>query len=260
MSLTDADDGRLLMYCHAGCSFTEVVDALRRKGLIEHRRSNTRVSSAEARRHRAVETDAMKKRSRMAWKLWNAASPIAGTLGETYLNGRGIDCTLPDTLRYMDSCWHRDSQSLPAIVARVDGGDGFAIQRTYLTPDGTAKADHVEAKLSLGCMRGGAVRLCSGFTRLVVAEGIETALSLRCGLLDLPASIWAALGASGLRNLRLPQTPGELIVAIDGDPTGWNAGRELARRAYAIGWSVSLLPAPNGTDWNDVLRGKAVAA
>jgi len=31
-------------------------------------------------------------------------------------------------------------------------------------------------------------------------------------------------------------------------------------RAHAVGWQVSLSPAPDGFDWNDVLTRKAVAA
>jgi len=33
----------------------------------------------------------------------------------------------------------------------------------------------------------------------------------------------------------------------------------LAERAHAAGWTVSLLPAPDGQDWNDVLVAKEVS-
>jgi len=95
---------------------------------------------------------------------------------------------------------------------------------------------------------------------LVVAEGIETALSLASGLLRAPATVWAALSTSGLRGLRLPFIQGKLIIANDGDEPGREAAGALAERACALGWEVSLLPAPDGADWNDVLTGKAVAA
>lgn len=57
-----------------------------------------------------------------------------------------------------------------------------------------------------------------------------------------------------LRGLRLPEQPGDLIVAADGDPPGREAAHALASRAHAMGWHVSLLPAAEGEDWNDVLR------
>ncbi|NHX27436.1 hypothetical protein HA397_26130, partial [Escherichia coli] len=80
------------------------------------------------------------------------------------------------------------------------------------------------------------------------------------GILDHPAQVWAALSASGMAALDLPARPGELIIAPDGDPVGREAAQTLATRAHALGWQVSLMPAPDGFDWNDVLTGKAVAA
>ena len=142
----------------------------------------------------------------------------------------------------------------------VDGADGFAVHRTYLRADGSGKAEVDPPKAMLGAVQGGAVRLSDGPRQLALAEGIETALSLASGLLRGPATVWAALSAPGIRGLRLPPEPGRLTIASDSDDGG--AGREaaqaLAERAHALGWQVSLLPAPEGRDWNDVLCGKGV--
>ena len=51
----------------------------------------------------------------------------------------------------------------------------------------------------------------------------------------------------------LPQDPGHLTIASDGDAGGRSAAHSLARRADALGWVVELLPAPDGHDWNDML-------
>ena len=111
-----------------------------------------------------------------------------------------------------------------------------------------------------GACAGGAVPLAQGAGPLVVAEGIETALSLACGLLDGPATIWAALSAPGLRALHLPPQSGEILIAQDNDPAGIAAGQVLAGRAFALGWKVATLTPPEGfKDWNDVLRGGAGA-
>jgi phage/plasmid primase-like uncharacterized protein len=95
----------------------------------------------------------------------------------------------------------------------------------------------------------------------VVAEGIETGLSLLCGLLDAPATVWAALSTSGIRALRLPETPGELVIAADRDDggAGMAAAENLAERAQVLGWQVWLWPAPEGQDWNDALRAGVAA-
>jgi hypothetical protein len=109
----------------------------------------------------------------------------------------------------------------------------------------------------LGSTQGGAVRLTRGAGPLVVAEGIETALSLGCGgLTDADVSIWAALSTSGMRGLILPPKPSQMIIAPDGDKAGREASNALAERAHALGWDVSLLPAHDGHDWNDILAVK----
>jgi DNA primase len=43
-----------------------------------------------------------------------------------------------------------------------------------------------------------------------------------------------------------------LTIAADGDGPGLAAANDLAARAHGLGWAVSLLPAPEGRDWNDV--------
>lgn len=92
------------------------------------------------------------------------------------------------------------------------------------------------------------------------SEGIETGLSLLSGLISGPRDVWSALSTSGIKSLRLPPDPGWLTIATDGDDAGREAGNTLAFQASALGWKVSLLPAPDGRDWNDVLRGKEVVS
>jgi len=62
------------------------------------------------------------------------------------------------------------------------GTDGAprAIHRTFLVRDGRGKAPVDPQKMMLGPCRGGAVRLGVPGDVLMVGEGIETCLSLRC--------------------------------------------------------------------------------
>ncbi|WP_116599001.1 DUF7146 domain-containing protein [Primorskyibacter marinus] len=195
-----------------------------------------------------------------ARQLWERALPICGTRAEAYLEARAISCALPDCLGYLPECWHPSGAKLPAMIALIEGGQGFAVHRTYLARNGLGKAKLDPPKAMLGRASGGAVRLSGGAGSLVVAEGIETALSLLCGVTARPATVWAALSTSGMRGLILPDMPGELIIASDGDAPGQAAAFDLATRAHALGWKVSNLAPPNGLDWNDVLTGKEVAA
>ena len=245
------EGGRLLAFCHKrGCSFRTILDAA---GLpTEALTLDTQAQREADAKRAAYDAEQMAKAAR----LWASARPIRGSKGEAYLRGRGITFPLPEALRWAADAYHGPSaRFLPAMVARVTTG---AVHRTFFERAGARLGGN--AKMMLGACAGGAVPLVEGAGPLVVAEGIETALSLACGLLDGPATIWAALSAPGLRALHLPPKPGEIVIAQDNDPAGIAAGQELAGRAYALGWKVATLTPPEGfKDWNDVLRGGAVA-
>lgn len=256
LTLADAPGGRLLAHCKkGGCSFADLARAL---GLSPG--DLTRPDWAEIARAEALARAEAEKRARQALALWSEAVPICGTPAETYLRGRGLSLDLPANLRFHPAAWHGASaRTLPAMVALVEGCALPAVHRTYLRPDGSGKAAVEPAKAMLGGVQGGAVRLLEAHGRLVVAEGIETALSLASGLLPGAVTLWAALSTSGLRGLRLPPKPGALTIATDGDDAGRSAGHALAERAHALGWKVSTLPAPDGRDWNDILTLKGHA-
>ena len=256
LSLADGQNGRLLLHCKkSGCDFGEILAAAGASPADYSPPDAEMLAQREAERRAGVA-----KRSRQAHALWREAQPVSGTLAETYLRGRGITCPLPETLRFHPACWHVTAKRLPALVALVEGGEGFAVHRTYLAPVGTGKAAVDPAKAMLGAVAGGAVRLAEGQGPLVVAEGLETALSLASGLLSGPATVWAALSTSGMIGLRLPSRHGRLTIAPDGDTAGREAAHNLAERAHALGWQGSTLPAPEGRDWNDILQMKGQAA
>lgn len=260
LSLADAPDGRLLLNCKTGCAFTDILDALRSRGMLSRDYRPEPLSPAEMARRKAEDEAAAQMAEKRALACWRDAQPISGTIAEAYLRGRGITCALPDSLRFHPDCWHPGAQRAPAMVARIDGLPRLAVHRTYLRPDGSGKADLDPPKAMLGAALGGAVRLTCAQGPLVVAEGIETALSLASGLLCRPATVWACLSTSGMAGLRLPDSPHRLTIATDGDEPGKTAGRKLVERASAMGWTVSLLPAPEGRDWNDILNQKGAAA
>lgn len=258
LTLADGRDGRLMLHCKkSGCAFLDILSAA---GL---RSGGYAPPDAATLAQREAEQDAeAKKRAAQAKQVWDEAQPISGTIAEAYLReARGITCPLPPALRFHASCWHGPTaKRYPALVAVVQGTSLPAVHRTYLYADGSGKADIDPAKLMLGATAGGAVRLSDGPGPLVVAEGVETGLSLLSGLLRKPATVWAALSTSGIRSLRLPDQPGRLTIAPDGDKAGREAANALAERAHALGWQVSLLPAPDRCDWNNILNMKGEAA
>ncbi|MDB3929342.1 toprim domain-containing protein [Paracoccaceae bacterium] len=255
LTISDGFSSLLANCKKAGCSFQQIAAA---SGLIQG--TFKARSTSDIARRKAQEQANAAKRIWQAKLVWSEALPIDGSIADHYLRQRGITCELPDTLRFHPHCWHLTGKRLPAIVAVIDGAAGFAVHRSYLEPDGSGKAQVEPAKAMLGSAHGGAVKLTEAHGPLVVAEGVETALSLSCGLLNKAASVWAALSTAGVQGLRLPINPSELIIASDADVAGRKAAHTLAVRADGLGWKVSLLPAPNGQDWNDVLNEKGVVA
>ena len=266
LSLRDGRDGRLLAYCHAGCDWAAVACALRGLGLLPPRDGIGAAGAAvdpalRAAREREERASAARRARQARW-CWKGTRPLARTPAERYLRGRGIAGPLPPTLRFHPACWHAPTaRRRPALVALVEGGPTFAVHRTYLTAEGRKIAPAEDAKRMLGATLGGAVRLRAGRTGpLVVAEGIETALAVglgAAGRIDPAARLWAAGSAPGLVGLALPPVPGWLVVAADGDAAGLRAAEALERRARAAGWRVTLAPAPEGLDWNDVATAQA---
>jgi hypothetical protein len=249
LTLRDGEIG-LLVHCKkAACTFREIIAALRL--------APSEISGHEPRpfsNRNAGQLAESARRAAQALAIWEQSEAIGGTIAETYLRRRGITCELPNTLRFNGEAWHGPTKRCwPAIVARLDGTEGFAVHRTFICSDGAAKAAIDPPKAMLGATARGAVRLSNEAERLVVAEGIETALSLLCGLLPGSPMVWAALSASGLRSLRLPPKPKRLTIAQDGDLAGRVAAQSLAIRARAEGWTVDFMDPGDGFDFNDVL-------
>lgn len=113
------------------------------------------------------------QRVERARAVWASAQPIGGTLAETYLRWRGLHLVLPDSLRFAPLRHGARGQEYPCLVALVSGTDGqpIGIQRTYLADDGCGKADVSPAKMSLGQIAGGAIRLRCRDTRAHLSRG-----------------------------------------------------------------------------------------
>jgi putative DNA primase/helicase len=144
------------------------------------------------------------------------------------------------------------------MVALVTAPDGKAVSlhRTYLTRDGH-KADVPSPKKLMpptipSATRGGAIRLYTATTVLAVTEGIETALAVH---LTTGLPVWAALCATGMAALVVPETVREVIICADHDAAGLQAAKALARRLLTEQKTVKILaPATVGTDWADTLE------
>ena len=179
---------------------------------------------------------------------------------ETYLAARGL--AVPDTpeLRFHPDLTHWETRTgYPGLVAfvRNAGGRVIGIHRTYLAPDGAAKADLPSPRMMLGPVAGGAVRLApfGENAALGIAEGIETALSVTEACPHLP--VWAALAAGNLAHVALPPEVVRVVILADndGEGAGVRAARRTGARHTAEGRRVWIaMPDRAGEDFNDLLR------
>ena len=257
LSVCDADNGTVLVRCHAGCEQSAVIAALRGRGLWHnhgvHRPGAVRWPRRPAPRAGVEDAD----RSRVALDLWRASRPASSTSVEAYLRSRGLILAPPDTLRFHAGLRHPSGGTWPAMVALVmRGRDGalLAIHRTFLAPDGAGKAPLDPAKMMLGPCRGGVVRLVEPGDLLMVGEGIETCLAV---MQATGHPVWAALTTSGLRGLDLPEAVRAVIVLADGDDPGEAAARHCALRWMREGRRVRIARPPQGLDFNDLLLRRA---
>jgi putative DNA primase/helicase len=257
LSIRDSNDGKVLVRCHAGCEQVRLIAALRSRGLWTDRRPPLfarRVAPPNAERPPDLDEA---KRIEAALAIWRSTTPARGTLVETYLLSRGLHLPSPSpTLRFHPSLKHPSGGTWPAMVALVTrGSDGtpLAIHRTFLARDGGGKAPVDPQKMMLGPCRGGAVRFGDPTDLLMVGEGIETCLA---AMQATGNPTWAALSTSGIRSLDLPKVR-NVIVLADGDDAGEAAARDCAWRWKREGRGVRIARPPRGTDFNDMLLGRA---
>lgn len=190
-------------------------------------------------------------------RLFAIGAPLGATTAKTYLRGRGITALHgTESLRFHPRCYYRPddgpTETWPALLARVTdlAGRQTGTHRTWLAPDGSGKAPIDTPRKAMGDLLGHGVRFGAGTEAQAAGEGIETMLSLRSALPDLPAV--AALSAAHLTALLLPDTLRRLYVARDNGETGEAMAAMLATRAEAAGIEAVVL-VPTLGDFNDDL-------
>lgn len=243
LSVSDGQDGRLLMRCHAGCEFRDIMAALERGG-IHHQPDPTPKPPAPRRDH-----------SEAIARIWQASRP-APLIG-AYLSARAISMPVPACLRLHANLNHKPTETRwPAMVASVDNGDGrVGVHRTWLRSDGSGKAPITPEKMALGDLRDGAVRLAPAGDVLGICEGIETGLAAMI-LHGLPC--WAALTGTRMDKLAIPASVRKVVVFADADTAGRQAAQKATRRYREEGREVEVLfPDGGAKDFADVLAERA---
>jgi predicted Fe-S protein YdhL (DUF1289 family) len=204
-----------------------------------------------------------------ALEIWNAALPLAGSIGERYLaETRGIDigklpASINDALRFHPNCVFGASAYHPCIVALMRSpvtNTPVRVHRIGLRQEnGTViKID----RRALGHM--GVVKLwpANGAGQLIIGEGIETTLAAATRIPYRGAPLtpaWSAVAKGGLGRLPVLLDVSRLILLVDNDEN--QEGQKAAARCQQT-WRASsrtvepLIPKQTGWDFNDVVLGR----
>lgn len=193
---------------------------------------------------------------------WHDARPIRGTPAELYLRSRGIMGDMPPSIRFVRApAWKNpktgaDGPALPALIAACQNRAGkiVGVQRVFLTKEGR-KANMANPKLSLGQVRGCAVRLGPVSPHIIICEGPEDGLTLRQK--HPRASIWVSLGTGAMPHIELPDAVRRVTIAGDNNAAGRLAVETASAAFIEQGREVTdpMFPPPRFKDWNDELMG-----
>ena len=211
-----------------------------------------------------------KARQQLDWHAATVAAiidrirPVDGTPAAAYLARRGITDLPAKGLGWLPpvpDLTVRDRRRGALLLWGVDGrGWPMGGQRILLTPAGSTPRVEIR-KPAFGRVGGFPARFAgrdaNGVGPLVVAEGPETALSIRqaTGL-----ECWAVFGVSAWKSAPLPKCR-TVILAPDRDARGSPAGRAFRRAVLHHGSRgtdllIADAPEPEGSkrDLNDTLR------
>ena len=238
-------DTAILFHCFAGCTTIDVMKALQRKRL--HDRSAVAMQADKPKRDMGV----------LALRLWKASTPIAGTLAEDYLRGRGLSSPFPKALRFNPATIlgsGADRRTMPAMIAAVENDLGVvAVQRTFLDPEDILRKPIPKPKVSLGLLGTAAVRLAPATDELGLAEGVEDALSATAWF---GTPTWALGGVERLAFVAIPEKVRRVIVYGDRG----RAAERLLQKAHghltANGRELVSRVPEHHNDWNDAWRAR----
>ena len=282
LSVSLGHKGQILFYCHAGCSYESILDTLRPdvqylvkiknserlyREYYRNEKHNLKISKGRSDITRPDNLDKPDKnkenRNVLALKkMIKDAKPVISSPVEAYLNKRlkgrfaAVQGIMESGLiQYLPSHWHAESkQCWPVMVASIlNGNDLIGLHRTYLDEEGD-QAPVFPTKKIVGKLGGGCTPFGTVQSTLIVAEGIETALSLYA-MFQTP--VWAALSATNMTNINLPPLPlaETVYIAQDNDAAGRKNARKAADKFWREGRRVVIMNPSDSVinDFNDYL-------
>jgi putative DNA primase/helicase len=144
LSVRDGEQS-VLVKCHAGCTPTTVIAALRRDGLWS--------DASRRERARALPKHSPKDTRQYLLSIWRQCRSIGGTPAERFFWNRRIQGELPPSIRFHPGLRHSGTGLLlPCMAAAVQSPDRsiVGLHRTFLRADGADKAPVSCPRMMLG--------------------------------------------------------------------------------------------------------------
>jgi DNA primase len=128
----------------------------------------------------------------------------------------------------------------------------MAVHRVFLKRDGSGKADVPAPKKALGAKQGNAIWFGTPGPTLHVAEGPESALSVRvCGY----PFVACAIDAGNMGDIDVPECVKEVVIIPDNDTAGRLGAAALYIKLSSKGLKVRIVQLPKGIkDPNDLIN------
>lgn len=258
---------KLLIHCHAGCSYEEVCGALGINGI--KRQSQYPYSQGSLSSYIPDFNADYVKNYQKSWKVWDESIPLKECKPVVeYLESRLIysEAAICENLRAHPSLplWESNGDEpelvgyFPAMVARVDSpGHGFtSVHRTYVNRYGEKITRKMMSPAGKGWLSSGRIELMKPTDTLVVGEGIETVLAFRV-LSPVKHPVWSCISARQMAKAEIPEVM-DLYILADNDKSeaGIKAAKDLAKFYSEIYThsSVHILSTTEvGTDFADLL-------
>ena len=123
--MSEGQDGKLLVKCHAGCDQGVVWAALQDRGHVEqHDDRRTQRAPRRPRRRAGKPRSESSPNQDYLLKIWKASRDPIGKLTGSYLNHRAITGKIPRTIRDHPNLKHGPTGlSFPTMVAAITGAD-----------------------------------------------------------------------------------------------------------------------------------------
>ena len=240
-------DRAVLVKCFAECDSGDIIDELRRRGLLGGHGPRPR------REYRKPELQPIEiEPDPKALAIWRNSVPIEGTLAARYVaDHRGIPGPHPPSLRFAPSLRYPPTGlHLPAMVAAIQAPDRkvVAVQSLFLRASDGRKAPVSTPRINTGALGTGTIRLGAVDDVLGLAEGTESGLSAQF-LTGIPT--WSCLGAARMHRVAVRPSVRELHLLADDDESGRKAAERTADLHRHLKIEIRY-PPPDFGDWNEV--------